>query len=100
MLRLKSAWASSSGDGLQPGMQTKRDLDTGTTDKLHRGNAVSIIGRECDEFDRAVGGDRRHVEADTHIDALLFELWNEVSVNGRGRRPVTLSDDVTPELQD
>lgn len=47
---------------------------------FHRRNAVGIVGHERDEIDGPVCGVVRHVQADSHVHALLLEIWLEVRV--------------------
>jgi len=55
-------------------------LKSGTTPKFERGDTVGVVGDEDNPLHGTIRGISCDVKADTHIDALLFEVGGEISV--------------------
>src|ERR1017187_10272110 len=83
------------------GNHDERNLETGATRMLHGRNAIGVVGRKRDEIQRSIRRVDSHVETDSHIDTLLFEIGAEIGILQRcGGSVRDLSKDEAPELQD
>lgn len=62
------------------GELNENDLQSCDAGVFHCRNAIGVAGDEHNAIDRPIRRERRHIQTDAHIDALLLEIRFEVSI--------------------